>query len=224
MYIVISGGGKVGFFLAQELLAARHEVLIVEREGGRVQAIREELGEIVLHGDSCEVITLDEAGVARADLVAAVTGDDEDNLVICEIARRRGVTRTVARINNPKNELLFQKRGIETTVSATQAILGQIEQELPMTEVIPILQLHSGLELVEIKLAETSPVAGRRVREVLLPPESLISLIVDPAGVPRIPGGDTRLNPGDALVVVTRNECLGSLREVLVGAVHGLDT
>ena len=87
----------------------------------------------MLNGDSCEVTTLDAAGVSRADLVAAVTGDDEDNLVICEIARRRGVPRTIARINNPKNELLFKKRGIETTISATQAVLAQIEQELPTT-------------------------------------------------------------------------------------------
>jgi trk system potassium uptake protein TrkA len=224
MYILIAGGGKVGFFLAQELLNANHEVLIVEREGARVAQITEELGENVLHGDSCEVTTLDDAGVARADLVAAVTGDDEDNLVICEIARYRGVPRTVARINNPKNELLFKKRGIETTVSATQAILAQIEQELPMMDMIPLLQLHSGLELVELKLPESSPVVGRSVRDVLLPPESLISLIVDPAGVPRIPGGETRLYPGDALVVVTRRECLPMLREAVIGSTHGMDT
>ncbi|MBI2764355.1 MAG: TrkA family potassium uptake protein [Chloroflexi bacterium] len=224
MYVLIAGGGKVGFYLAQELLNSNHEVLIVEREGGRVASIIEELGDNVLHGDGCEATTLDAAGVARADLVAAVTGDDEDNLVICEIARRRGVTRTIARINNPKNELLFKKRGIETTISATTAVLAQIEQELPTGEMIPLLQMHSGLELVEIKLPETSPVAGRSIREVLLPPESLISLVVDPGGVPRIPSGDTRLQAGDALVVVTRRESAAVLREALIGSTHGLDT
>jgi trk system potassium uptake protein TrkA len=224
MYIVVGGGGKVGFYLAQELLNANHEVLIIEREAGRAQAIAEELGDTVLHGDSCEVTTLDAAGVSRADLVAAVTGDDEDNLVICEIARRRGVPRTVARINNPKNELLFKKRGIETTVSATQAILAQIEQELPTTEMIPLLQMHSGLELIEVKLSATAPVIGRSVREILLPSESLIALIVDPGGVPRIPSGETRLHAGDALVLVTRQESVGVLREALIGSTHGLDT
>ncbi len=224
MYIIIGGGGKVGFHLALELLQSNNEVLIIERDGARAAAIAEELGGNVLAGDGCEATVLDSAGVARAELVAAVTGDDEDNLVICEIARRRGVPRTIARINNPKNELLFKKRGIETTISATQAVLAQIEQELPMAPVIPLLQLHSGLELVEMKLPETSPAIGRSVREVLLPPESLISLIVDPGGVPRIPNGETRLHAGDALVLVTRNESLPMLREALIGSTHGLDT
>ncbi len=224
MYVIISGGGKVGFYLAQELINAHHEVLVIEREPARCVQLAEELGEEVLNGDACEATTLDAAGVSRADLVAAVTGDDEDNLVVCEIARRRGVPRQVARINNPKNELLFKKRGIETTISATQAILAQIEQELPTHEMIPLLQLHSGLELVEIRLPETSPAAGRSIREVLLPPESLIALVVDPGGVPRIPSGETRLNPGDALVVATRKECLDLLREALIGATHGMDT
>ncbi|MGE5596115.1 MAG: potassium channel family protein [Hyphomicrobiales bacterium] len=224
MYVLVAGGGKVGFYLAQELIQDNHEVLVIERDPARAAAISEELGESVLHGDGCEATTLDAAGVSRADLVAAVTGDDEDNLVVCEIARRRGVPRTIARINNPKNELLFKKRGIETTISATQAVLAQIEQELPTHEMIPLLQLHSGLEIVEIKLPETSPIAGRSVREVLLPPESLISLVVDPGGVPRIPSGDTRLNAGDALVIVTRHESAGYLREAIIGSTHGLDT
>lgn len=224
MYVLVAGGGKVGYYLAQELLQDNHEVLVIEREAGRAATIADELGESVMNGDGCEATTLDAAGVGRADLVAAVTGDDEDNLVVCEIARRRGVPRTIARINNPKNELLFKKRGIETTISATQAVLAQIEQELPTHDMIPLLQLHSGLELVEIKLPDTSPVDGRSVREVLLPPESLISLVVDPGGVPRIPSGDTRLNAGDALVVVTRKESTGLLRDALIGSTHGLDT
>ncbi|MFN0146733.1 MAG: potassium channel family protein [Dehalococcoidia bacterium] len=224
MYVLVAGGGKVGFHLAQELVNANHEVLVLERDAARCAQIADELGQVVLNGDCCEATTLDLAGVARADLVAAVTGDDEDNLVICEIARQRGVPRTVARINNPKNELLFKKRGIETTISATQAILAQIEQELPTHEMIPLLQLHSGLELMEIRLPDSSPAAGRSIREVLLPPESLISLVVDPGGVPRIPSGETRLNPGDALVVVTRKESLDMLREALIGVTHGLDT
>ena len=224
MYIPIAGGGKVGYHLAEELLNENNEVLVIERDPGRAAQIRDELSGNVLTGDSCEATTLDLAGVSRADLVAAVTGDDEDNLVICDIARYRGVGRTIARINNPRNELLFRKRGIETTISATQAVLAQIEQELPMQMMIPLLQLHSGLELVEIKLPETSPVAGRSVREVLLPAESLISLIVDPGGVPRMPSGDTRLNAGDALVVVSRKESLDMLKEQLIGSTHGLDT
>lgn len=224
MYILVGGGGKVGFYLAQELLQANHEVLVIEREQARATAVADDLGENVMYGDCCEVSMLDAAGVARADLVCAVTGDDEDNLVMCEIARRRGVPRTIARINNPENELLFKKRGIETTISATQAVLAQIESELPTSEMIPLLQLHNGLELLEVKLPETSPVVGRRVRDILLPSESIVSLVVDPGGVPRIPSGETRLNAGDALVVVTPRENVELLREALIGSTHGLDT
>ncbi|HMO54621.1 MAG TPA: TrkA family potassium uptake protein [Tepidiformaceae bacterium] len=224
MYILVAGGGKVGFHLAEELISQHHEVLIIERESARSSQIRHELNGNVITGDACEATTLDLAGVSRADLVAAVTGDDEDNLVICDLARYRGVSRTIARINNPRNELLFRRRGIETTISATHAVLAQIEQELPTQSVIPLLQLHSGLELVEFKLPETSPVIGRSVREVLLPAESLISLIVDPGGVPRMPSGETRLYAGDALVVVARHESLPMLKEQLIGSTHGLDT
>ncbi|GIW13775.1 MAG: hypothetical protein KatS3mg062_1214 [Tepidiforma sp.] len=224
MYIIVGGGGKVGFHLALELIQQDHEVLVIEQDPARVANIREELAGNVLFGDACEATTLDAAGVSRADLVAAVTGDDEDNLVICDIARYRGVKRTIARINNPRNELIFRKRGIETTISATQAVLAQIEQELPTQAMIPLLQLHSGLELIEVKLPDTSPVVGRSVREILLPAESLISLVVDPGGVPRMPSGDTRLHAGDALVVVAPKESLDMLREQLVGSTHGLDT
>lgn len=225
MYVIVVGGGKVGFHLAQELLRSSNEVLVVEWDTARATSIAEDLGDIVMQGDGCEATVLDAAGVSRADLVAAVTGDDEDNLVVCEIAKFRGVTRCIARINNPKNELLFKRRGIETTVSATQVILAQIEQELPMHDtLISLLQMHRGLELVEVKIAEMSPAVGRPIRDILLPPESLISLVVDPGGVPRIPTGDTRLNAGDAVVVVTRRESEPALREALIGTTHGLDT
>lgn len=224
MYIVITGGGKVGFYLAQELLEAGHEVLVIEQSPERVSAIADELPDAIMVGDACEVSTLDKAGIARADVVAAVTGDDEDNLVICDVARVRGVSRTIARVNNPRNARLFEARGVETTVSATQVILSQIEQELPITQMVPVMQLHEGMELVEVKLSETSPAVGRTARDVLLPPEALIALIVDQGGSPRVPSADTRLNPGDALVVVVRSDTRDTLKEALIGATHGLDT
>ncbi len=224
MYIIIAGGGKVGYHLAQELLNDENELLVIERSAERVAEIDDLLEGTVLQGDACEAVVLDGAGIARAALVAAVTGDDEDNLVVCEIARYRGVARVLARVNNPRNALLFEKRGIETTVSATEAILAQIEQELPVTAMIPVMQLHHGLELVEVRLSETSLAVGRSPRELLLPPESLVALIVDSGGVPRIPGADTTLTAGDALVVVTRAESKGALREALIGGAHGFDT
>jgi trk system potassium uptake protein TrkA len=224
MYVLIGGGGKVGYYLAEELMRANHEVVIIERDPVRVRAITEELGGSVIEGDCCEVSTLDAAGIARADIAAAVTGDDEDNLVFCEIARRRGAARTIARINNPKNELLFQRRGLETTVSATQAILAQIEPELPTTELIPLLQLHGGLEIVEIKLPGTSPADGRTISQLWLPQESIVLLVVGMDGTPRLPTGDTRLEAGDALVVVTRRDNVDRLQQVFSGTGAGLET
>ena len=138
MYAIIVGGGKVGFYLARHMLEDGHEVLVIEREAAKCSQIAEELGDIVLRGDGCEAITLASAGMGRADLCVAVTGDDEDNLVACQVAKAKfEVPRTIARINNPKNELIFRQLGIDTTVSATSVILAQIEQELPIAPVDP---------------------------------------------------------------------------------------
>src|SRR5579875_1411174 len=142
MYIVVVGGGKVGFYIAKGLIDEGHEVLIIERDQKdphRSDSIAEELGsEVVLRGDGCEAATQEKAGVARADILIAVTGEDEDNLVACQVAKNRfKVPRAIARINNPKNELIFKLLGIDTTVSATSVILANIEQELPTHHLLP---------------------------------------------------------------------------------------
>ncbi len=224
MYVIIAGGGKVGYYLAQELVHGDHEMLVIEQNAARAAELNDLLEGAVLSGDACEASVLDGAGIARADLVAAVTGDDEDNLVVCEIARYRGAARVLARVNNPSNATLFEKRGIETTVSATEAILSQIEQELPVTSMVSVMQLHQGLELVEVRLSETAPVVGYTPRDLLLPQDSFVALIIDSGGVPRVPGADTTLTAGDALVVVTRAESKDRLREALIGRAHGFDT
>jgi trk system potassium uptake protein TrkA len=133
MYIIIVGGGKVGYYLARALLNAPHEVLIIERDARTAERIGEELGEgVVLRGSGDEASTLQRAGAKRADVVIAVTGDDEDNLIVCQVAKRRfNVPRTIARVNNPKNEYIFNRLGIDMTVSATNVILSLIEQEIP---------------------------------------------------------------------------------------------
>ena len=160
------------------------------------------------------------AGFGRADIVIAVTGDDEDNLVTCQVAKAKfKVPRTIARINNPKNEQIFKKLGIDTTISATTAILSQIEQELPTHPLIPLLTLKGGgLEIVEIKVPDTSAVVGKKVGEILLPQQSIIALIVDAQGEPRVPKVDTVVRAGDEMVAVTRTENEDALRAVLTSA------
>jgi trk system potassium uptake protein TrkA len=216
MYIVIIGGGKVGFYLAKELVESSHEVLVIENNAAKCAEIQESLGEIVMRGDGCETAIQERAGVRRADLLLAVTGEDEDNLVACQVAKHEfNVPRIVARINNPKNELIFRKLGIESTVSATSAIMAHIEQELPTHPLISLMTLRRGFEIVEVRIPPDAGVVGRPMREVLLPHQSIIWGIVDAEGNPKQPTADTVLHAGDDVVAVTLQESQESLRSAL---------
>jgi trk system potassium uptake protein TrkA len=217
MYIVIIGGGKVGFYLAKELVEANHEVLIIERNAAKCAEIQEELGEIVMRGDGCEAAIQEQAGSGRADLLLAVTGEDEDNLVASQVAKHVfNVPRAVARINNPKNEQIFRKLGIDSTVSATSAIMSHIEQELPTHPLISLMTLRRGFEIVEIKIPGTSAIVGKSLHEVLLPHQSLIWGIVDAEGNPRAPTPETIVRAGDEIVAVTLKESEEALRAALI--------
>ena len=216
MYIVVVGGGKVGFHLAKELVEANHEVLVIEQDPAKCAEIAETLGEIVMRGDGCEARVQESSGTSRADLLLAVTGDDEDNLVACQVARHLfNVPRTVARINNPKNEHIFHKLGIDFTVSATTVILSQIEQELPTHPLISLLTLRSGFELVEVKVPPEAAVVDQPLKDVVLPQQSLVWGIVDADGNPKAPTADTVLHAGDEVVAVTLQESEEALRAAL---------
>ncbi|OGO49915.1 MAG: portal protein [Chloroflexi bacterium RBG_16_68_14] len=218
MYIVVVGGGKVGFYLAKELVEANHEVLVIERDPAKCAEIAEVLGEIAMRGDGCEAAIQERAGVGRADLLLAVTGEDEDNLVACQVARHVfQLPRTVARINNPKNELIFRKLGIDSTVSATTAIMAHIEQELPTHPLISLLTLRHGFEIVEVKIPEDAAVVGRALKDVVLPHQSLVWGIVDAEGNPKAPTADTVLHAGDEVVAVTLQESEEALRAAFTG-------
>ncbi|MGH2585285.1 MAG: potassium channel family protein, partial [Dehalococcoidia bacterium] len=155
-YVIVVGGGRVGFYLAKELIEQGYEVLVIEKDefGPRASYIADQLGSAVIRGDGCEAAVQEEAGTARAAMVIAVTGDDEDNLVACQVAKARfGVPMTIARLSDPRNEKLFKALGIDVTVSATTAILDKIEIELPLHRLHRLLHLKkSDLDLVEIQL------------------------------------------------------------------------
>jgi trk system potassium uptake protein TrkA len=218
MYIIVVGGGKVGFHLAKELVEANHEVLVIEMDSQRAKAIADELGDIVLDGDGCEASVLEKAGTARADMLLAVTGDDEDNLVACQVAKQRfNVARTVARINDPKNEDVFRKLEVDITVSATSAIMAHIEQELPTHHLSVLVKLKgSGLELVEVRIPEDSRVVNQPVRTILLPYQSMVVLVVGEDGLPKVPSGETVIHAGDEVVAVTLHESQTQLRDALL--------
>jgi trk system potassium uptake protein len=205
MYAIVAGGGKVGFFLARELIDQGHEVLIIENNPERAEFIANELGNVVLRGNADEASTLAEAGAERADVVIAVTGDDPRNLVLLQVAKRRfGARRTVARINDPRNEGLFRMLGIDATVNATQVMLSVLEQEIPHANLVPLLRLrNTDVEVVEAVVDPNAPVAGRPLRDVDLPPEANLAVVIR-NGSAFFPNGATVLEAGDEVVALTR--------------------
>ena len=205
MYAIVAGGGKVGFFLARELIDQGHEVLIIENSPERAEFIANELGNVVLRGNADEASTLAEAGAERADVVIAVTGDDPRNLVLLQVAKRRfGARRTVARINDPRNEGLFRMLGIDATVNATQVMLSVLEQEIPHANLVSLLRLrNTDVEVVEAVVDPNSAVTGTSLRDVDLPPESNIAVVIR-NGSAFFPNGATVLEPGDEVVALTR--------------------
>jgi trk system potassium uptake protein TrkA len=215
MYVIVAGGGRVGHYLARALLDAGHEVLVIEKDGTRAAYLREEFGEAITEGDACEVRTMKEAGMERADVVVAVTGDDEVNLVICQLAKRRfQVPRTVTRVNNPQNEDIFQRLGIDTTVSSTKIIFNLIEQQIETDEVVPIAALQRGnLEVVEIDLGPRSPVLGRRIGSVTFPPDALIVSIVR-KGHAILPNIDVEFQQGDSVIALVNADQEDQLRDI----------
>jgi len=221
VYIIVVGGGKIGYFLARQLLEDQHEVLIVEENAEKAAQIAEDLGEIVMIGDGCEASTMERAGMGRADMAIALTGDDEDNLVVCQVAKHKfNVPHTIARINNPKNERIFKMLGIDATISSTGVILGHIEQELPSHPMIPLMTLKGGgLEIVEVKIPPDALVVGKPVRGILLPQKSLITLIIGSDGQARLPSPDTMMQAGDEVVAVTMLESEDALRSALTGTI-----
>lgn len=217
MYIIIVGGGRVGSALAKHLLEENNEVLIVERDPEVCQAIEEELGSICQVGDGCEFGVLSDAGVRRADMLVAVTGSDEDNLVACQIAKHRfGVPRTVARVNNPGNEALFRKLSIDVTVSSISLILDYIEQEMPSHFFAHLFTLGDAkLMLAEVRIPAGSVADGKRLKEVALPPGSLITLVIPRGQRPQVPREDMVLQADDTVLAVTLPENEDALRVAL---------
>src|SRR3981081_4010074 len=176
MYAIIVGAGKVGRNLARELIDKGHEVTLIESSRPRYLAIEEEFEHSVQYGDATELWVLERSGIQRADLVIAVTGDDEDNMLICQVAKEKyGVQRIVARVNNPRNHDHFRLLGIQPAVSATDLILRLIEHEVPEYGLVQLLALEEEhLEIIELEVGAGSPAAGLRVHDVVLPDGSLI--------------------------------------------------
>ncbi|MGI4787906.1 MAG: potassium channel family protein [Janthinobacterium lividum] len=215
MYVIVVGGGKVGYYLTKQLLSEGHEVLLLEKDRRRQAMLAEQLGEVVVQGDGCEVRIMTEAGFGRADVIVAVTGDDEDNLVICQMAKRKfQAPRTVSRVNDPDNLVLFERLGIDTTVSSTQIIFNLLDQQIETGEIIPLAALKNGnIEIVAITVSERSPVLGRNVKDLPLPGKALIISVVREQHA-MLPQGDVRFENEDTVIAMVAADEESQLRHV----------
>jgi trk/ktr system potassium uptake protein len=203
VYVIIAGAGKVGWNLARELIEKDNEVTLIEGDRRRYLVVEQELEHAVQYGDATELWVLERAGIGRADIVIAVTGDDEDNMLVCQVAKEKYLCeRIIARVNNPRNLPHFKLLGIQPAVSATDLILRLIEHEVPRYGKVQLLDLQEErLEIIEIEVTEGAPAAGRRVSEIELPEGSLIiSVLRDNGGF--VPKGDTVIEPGDEVLLV----------------------
>ena len=218
MYIIVVGGGKVGYYLSKTLVQEGHEVLLVEKDPKKCSFIREEIGDIVFQGDGCEMRSMKNMGMERADIVAAVTGDDEDNLVVCQLAKKKfNVKRTIARLNNPKNEDIFQKLGIDELVNGTKIIYSLIDQEMDSLKHVNIIPLKLGnIEIVEIQITKHSGVLAKKVKDITLPEESTFAAILRNGSV-IFPRGETSFMEGDTVFALTLPEKEMALRKLLEG-------
>jgi trk system potassium uptake protein TrkA len=203
VYVVIAGAGKVGWNLARELMSKGNEVTVIESDRSRYLTVEQELEHAIQYGDATELWVLERAGINRADLTVAVTGDDEDNLLICQLAKEKYLcARIIARINNPRNRQFFELLGIQPAVSATDLILRLIEHEVPSYGLVHLLDLRDEqLEIIEIEVSEGAPADGQKVSEVDLPDGVLIiSVLRDGKGF--VPKADTVINGGDEVLLV----------------------
>ena len=223
MRVVIAGGGNVGTFIGAELLAAGHEVLIVEIDPDRVaqaQAVGEPKGAEWLAADACEVSQLAMADLERADVVAAVTGDDEDNLVVALLSKQEfGVPRVVARVNNPKNQWMFNDSwGVDVAVSTPHLITALVQEAVSVGSLVRLLTFEGGrARLVEVTLAEESPAAGREILDIGFPRDSTVVAVLREDHV-IVPRGDTALAAGDEVLVLVTPESEDDVRTLLVGS------
>jgi len=218
MFVLVVGGGKVGYYLTRELIESGHEVVLMERDAARASQIADEVGSIVVAHDGCEGKYLGEAGCNRADIVAAVTGDDEDNLVICQMAKHHfDVPRTIARVNNPQNEALFRHLGVDEIISPTRMILGSIEQDIPVHELLHLAALgDSDLEIIEAHLQAGSPAVGKSPSELSMPEGcSLFAVVRDGVATPL--RSDTILSVGDKVIAIGGSDCSDLLHDQLIG-------
>lgn len=217
-YVIVVGGGRVGYFLTRALRENDVEVCIIEQTRETFDLVSTQVDCPVLFGDGSSTTLLEKAGAERANVFVAVTNHDQDNLIACQIAKHRfGVPKTIARVKNPRNEVLMQNLGVDITVSSTSIITNVIQSELPTSRMRSLLDLHAGgLELMEYHLDSESPVIGKTLREMEIPSDcNLVTIFRDGKGI--VPRGETRLQEGDTVLAVVKTSAESSVQAFLLG-------
>ena len=220
MYIIIVGAGKVGHFLAKRLIADKHDVVLIDKDPAVCQTIASDINGLVICGDGCDPKYLEEAGVSRANVVASVTGEDEDNLVVCQLAKEKfKVSRTVARVNDPRNEHAFSQLGVDVPIDATAILAKIIEEEVSFADFVNLMSFKRGkLAIVRVDLPADSPIINKQVQELQLPADSVLVSIIrgDEVIVPR---GGTVLQPQDDVIALTLLQNEQQLLSYLIGKI-----
>lgn len=204
MNIVVVGGGKVGYYLVKKLVNDGHTVALIEKDRARCEQIASGIDTMVINGDGCDISILEQAGIARTDVFAAVTGSDEDNFVACQLAKTGyNVLRTVARVNNPNNEAIFSELGVDVPVNSTTIIAKIVEEEVSLDDFINLLSFKKGnISLVRVDISEDSPAIGKMIKDIALPPDSVLVSIIRGGDI-IAPKGETVLARGDDVVAIT---------------------
>lgn len=217
-YVIVVGGGRVGYFLAKALLENNLEVTIIEQDPKVFELVSQQADCPVIRGDGSSTVVLEQAGTDRANVFVAVTNHDQDNLIACQIAKQRfGVPKTIARVKNPRNELAMQRLGVDVTVSSTAIITSAIQSELPTTRIRTLLDLHTGgLELMEYRLDPNSPVLGKRLKDLAIPADCNVVTILR-NGEPVIARGQTDFQSGDIVMVLVKMAAETEVRKLLLG-------
>ena len=218
MYVVIVGCSESGYHLSKALIAGGHEVVVVDKNPDRFQLLTEELGSVALLGDGTDEAILKRAGIARADVVVSLTGNDATNLVISQMTKHIfQVPRTMALIKDPKNEPIFHQIGVDVVVNSTHLVLASLEEGVPGRPLVHLMNLRvPGMELVSVSIPEDSNIIGKRLSEIELPPNSFISLMIKKDGA-TLPTGRSVVEPNDELVAVTSAGDEQILYDILTG-------
>jgi trk system potassium uptake protein TrkA len=219
MYIVIAGGGRLGTLLAKKLREDKHQLCIIEKSLGVCERLAEELKNVlIINGDASDPDTLKEAKVDKADVVVGATPFDEDNIIICDIAKELfGVRRTVARVNDPKHISLYKYMGIDVPVDSTSIIAKIVEEEASFSDVMSLLSVKKGrLSIVRVDIPKQSPIINKKLKDIKLPSNSvLVSIIRGPEII--IPSGSTQILADDEIIAATLIDTEKELINALIG-------